>query len=183
MELTRWLPTWKIRPVFCAASITSGRRPDAAPSAFRNTRLLPAFIASMLICRCQWSGVRDDHGVHVGPRQHFAIIARGEDILAPSSPSTAPAARRKYRRPRPASIRWPSGDARHRSCPGRPRRSARSGSGHWPRAVVLRVRCLRERRRARGRDQQFRGWWISSLRFRPSEALLYMSSSVAVYRA
>src|ERR1022692_2849269 len=111
MELTRWLPTWMIRPVLRCAAITAWPSSMECTMGFSQYTSFPAFMASMEACACQWSGVgvhgvdgslrvpvvRRSHndGVDVLARQQFAIVRRQEEILSKYLPRPRAPARVK----------------------------------------------------------------------------------------
>ena len=57
MLLTRWLPTWTMRPVRRCASTMASPCSTLCTIGFSTYTSLPASMASMAIRECQWSGV------------------------------------------------------------------------------------------------------------------------------
>ena len=82
MELTRWLPTCKMRPVRWAVSITALAVVDRLHHGLFAVHVFAGVHGVDAMRGCQWSGDRDDDGVDILARQHLAVIARGEDLVA-----------------------------------------------------------------------------------------------------
>ena len=84
MELTRWLPTCRMRPVFFCASMT--RRPSSIfwTIGFSHIDIFARVHGVDGDLRVPVVGGADDHGVDVRAREHFAVVAAGEYLISPA---------------------------------------------------------------------------------------------------
>jgi hypothetical protein len=112
-------------------------------------------------------GRGDQHRVDIRPRQHLAIIARGEKLLAPAlfgarePPFVDVGDRHQF------DARHLLATTRRRRCPCRPRRSAPRGCGRWRKPSSLaRLERLKRKRPARDRGclQKMTSSWHACFR-------------------